>query len=40
MIPGSNETFQAHINAAIEEYHANHGGRTERSIDGELVWLP
>ena len=37
--PGSNETFQAHMKAAMESYHSDYGGRCERSIDGELVWL-
>jgi len=37
---GSNGTFQAHMQAAMESYDTNYGGRCERSIDGELVWLP
>ena len=24
----------------MESYHSDYGGRLERSIDGELVWLP
>mmetsp|Transcript_21919 Transcript_21919/g.60928 ORF Transcript_21919/g.60928 Transcript_21919/m.60928 type:complete len:149 (+) Transcript_21919:3-449(+) len=37
---GSNEAFRARINAAVESYQMEYGGRTERSIDGDLVWLP